>query len=281
MKPRYSFSSKKTKNATKSKKMRKQRKKYPDILKKIILEADIIVEVLDARFPQQTRNFKIEEVIQQNRKSLIFALNKSDIADLGKFKKSELKNLKPSIFVSATKRRGIKKLRDQIKIEAAKTKKPSDEKVIVGIIGYPNTGKSSIINSLIGRSAAPVGSDAGFTKGLQKLKMTNEIQIMDTPGVIPEKEYSMDDKEKIARHTMVGGRSHSQVKDPEMIVFNMMQNYGKQIEKHYKINAKGDTEKLLEELGRKKGLLKKGDEVNIDKTARLILKDWQEGKIRV
>jgi len=66
-----------------------------------------------------------------------------------------------------------------------------------------------------------------------------------------------------------------------MVIANLMENYSKVLEKFYKIDAKGDSEVLLEELGKKRGFLKKGGEVNEDTTARLILKDWQSGKIKL
>ena len=176
-------------------------------------------------------------------------------------------------------RKGIKKLRDLIKKEAGKIKK--EDKVVVGIIGYPNTGKSSLINILIGKHSAGTGADAGFTKGIQKLKMTQDIMLLDTPGVIPKKEYSSIETSKIAQHTIVGGRSYSQVKDPEMVIVKIIENYPELLDKHYKIKSKGDSEILLEKLGKKFNLFKKKGEVDIDKTARKVLRDWQRGEIKI
>ncbi len=275
MKVRYSFSSRRTRHVEN---MRKQRGKYPVLIKKIIQDSDIILEILDARFIEETRNLEIEEEIKSQNKRLIYVLNKSDLLLNKKLKKI---NLFPSILVSCKDRRDIKKLRELIKISSKKIRKPSGEKIIAGIIGYPNTGKSSLINLLIGKSSAGVGSEAGFTKGIQKLKLDENILLLDSPGVIPEGKYSHTEKEKISKQTIAGGRSFSQVKEPEIVIAELIKEYSSVLEKFYDIQANGDSEILIEELGRKKGFLKKGGLVDIDRTARQILRDWQTGKIKV
>lgn len=280
MKVRYSFSSRHTRNLDN---IGKQRKKYPDILDSIIDSSDIIVQILDARFPEETRNLKIEEKIKEKHKKIIYVFNKSDLIDKRKLK--DYNYLTPNISISCKSYQNIKGLRVLIKRISKTIKKPvnkdGSDKITVGIIGYPNTGKSSLINSLIGKSSAGVGSDAGFTRGIQKLKLSEDINLLDSPGVIPREDYSTTDSQKIALLTKLGGKSHSQIKEPEIVVNEIMKEFSKQIEKHYKIDSNGDSEKLIEELGRKKNLIKKGGEVDGDKTARLILLDWQRGSIKL
>jgi hypothetical protein len=150
----------------------------------------------------------------------------------------------------------------------------------VGVIGYPNSGKSSLINSLIGKSSTGVGAEAGYTKGLQKIRLTKNLLLLDSPGVIPKEHYSQTDREKISKFSKVGGKSFSQIKDPEILISNLMQEYSKEINKFYNTKAK-DSEELIEILGKQKGLLKKGGIVDEDKIARLIIKDFQEGKIKL
>ena len=254
MRVKYSFSSRKTKHATDSPKMRKQKQKYPILVEKIIESSDIILEVLDARFPKETQNFELEREIKKKKKKIIYVLNKSDL--IPKINKAKIGKLNPRIIVSCKSRRGIKELRNKIK-ELSKKIKPIEEQIVAGIIGYPNTGKSSLINLLIGKKSAGTGAEAGFTKGIQKLKLTANIILLDTPGVIPNEEYSEIEVGKIAKHVIVGGRSFSQVKDPEMVIANLIKKYPNILENHYKLKSKADSEKILDELGKKWNYLKK------------------------
>lgn len=249
----------------------KEKEKIPEVVKKIITESDIILEVLDARFPKETQNKEIENYIKSQGKKIIYVLNKSDLVE--SMKKSFLF---PSIYISSKKRNGGRMLRDRIKIEAKKIKK---EQVIVGVIGYPNTGKSSLINLLIGKSSARISSEAGFTKGVQKLRLSPKIILLDSPGVIPNEEYSTTEKSS-KKHAEIGVKTYDKIKEPEIIVAELMKKYPKIIENFYNINANGDSEILLEEIGKRKRFFKKGGEINSDTAARFVLKDWQMGNIR-
>jgi len=289
MRTRYSFSSRRTRKIDN---IRRQRQKYPDIASKIVAVSDIVLEILDARFINETRNLELEKEIERQNKKLIYVLNKSDLVST-KLERIIKEELYPYVFVSCTKRRGVKDLRNLIKkvsksiekrekreFKGGKIIESEEGKIKVGVIGYPNTGKSSLLNLLAGKSSAGVGADAGFTKGIQKIKLSDDIVLIDAPGVIPKVNYSSNDKVKLAEHAIVGGRSFSQVKDPELVVANLMLQYPGVLEKYYKIEAENDAEILIEELGKKKGFMKVGGKVDEDRVSREILKDWQKGIIR-
>lgn len=281
MRVRYSFSSKRTGHIEN---IDKQRKKYPDIVGEILKVSDVVIEVLDARFIDETRNLDIEEDVKIMGKKLIYALNKCDLIDIeAKKKEMNEKGLYPYVFISCTKRKGARELRNRIKMEAKRVVLPKEEmrRVQIGIIGYPNTGKSSLINFLTGGSAAKVGAEAGFTKTMQKIRLTADILILDTPGVIPAKEYSGQDQEMISKHAKVSARDATKVKRPDMVIQKLMNEYGPIIEKFYGVEVNGDGDLLIEEIGKRRNLLKRGGVVDEDRAARIILTDWQEGKIRV
>ena len=286
------FSFPKGKKHDSSMKMRSQPKKdvgkkqdeYPFLAEKTIEMSDIILEVLDSRFIQETRNTELEKKILDKGKKIIYVINKSDLIDSPSSKEKETWQMNPKIFISCSKRQGIRDLRNKIKALANLIKNRSTKelgRVVVGIIGYPNTGKSSIINLLIGKKTAGTGADAGFTKGIQKVRLTADIVLLDSPGVIPREDYTNIEGKKKSKQTKLGARSYSQVKFPETVVADLMKEFPGIFEQFYGLPKMNDSEEFIEELGTKKGFLKKGGLVEEDRTARFVLKDWQEGKIKI
>lgn len=274
---RYSFGSRHTRNL---KNIRKQKKKFLGVVEEVILISDIILEVLDARFINETRNREIEKFILEKGKKIIYVLNKADLIDTSLIEKKI--KIHPFVFVSCTERKGSVLLRNMIKKIIKQTGLSDNKKrAQVGIIGYPNTGKSSLINILTGKNSAKTANQPGFTKGMQKIRLTKDILLLDSPGVITSEEYSTINQKKISSHTKVGARSYSIVSNPEFVVQDLLNdlNIKKQIESFYSIETNQDSEILLEQIGRKRGFLKKGGEIDIDRCARAVLKDWQEGKI--
>jgi hypothetical protein len=249
-------------------------------VKEIIRISDIILEVLDARFIEETRNKELEDMILKSGKKLVFILNKVDLIDVAELKRNiDLEGLKPYVLVSCKTKNGIRELRTRIKIEAKKIKR--ERGTHVGIIGYPNTGKSSLINVIAGGGRAKTASESGFTKGMQKIRLAKGVLLLDSPGVMPEKEAPAHRTEHAKKLSFIGVKTFDRAKNPEFIVFELMKEHPGVFENYYGIDAKGDSEKLIEEFGRKNKFLAKGGSVNVDRAARAILKDWQLGKIRV
>ncbi len=274
MRIRYSFSSRKTGIIVGT---NKHRKAFPLIVREVVSMADIILEILDARFIQQTRNADLEHFIAEEKKELIYILNKADLVDAEKATEEiERLGLRPYVFFSCTKKIGRNELRRRIQIEAKRLK--LKRKVLVGIVGYPNTGKSSIMNVLTRRASAPVSPISGHTKGIQKVRFGKDIAILDSPGVIPDDETTKAGKEILMKHTAIGIRRFDSVKNPELMVVRLMREYPGVIERYYHLSLK-ESDDFLEVLGKQKGFLKKHGVVDSDRTARLVLKDWQEGHI--
>ena len=279
MKARYSFSAKKTGKFRKSPTTNKHKIAFPKLVRDVINTSDIVLELLDARFIDKTRNIEMENFVKSQDKKLIYIINKVDLVNLNELKTNyDFSQLIPFVFFSAKSKIGRARLRLLIKIEMKKLK-ISHAKARVGVIGYPNTGKSTLINILTGKKATATSPEAGFTKAQHQIRFNKDILILDTPGVYQEKERPEIDSVALKKHAIIGVKTFSKIKDPDFVVSNIMKENPGLLESFYNIEANGDAEIIIEALGRKKNFLKKGNEVDVVRTAKEILKDWQEGKI--
>jgi len=234
----------------------------------VISKADILLEIIDARVVDQTRNVEIEERVKNSGKPLIYVLNKCDLADKDKLDEIK-KTLIPSVFISCKTYHGINLLKERIRVEG---KKKGFEKPRVGVLGYPNMGKSSVINALTGTGTAGVSSMSGFTRGKHYINM-RQFFLIDTPGVIP---YGEKDHVK---NMMTGITTRS--KDPELDLLLIMDEHPGIIESHYAVPVEKDTEKTLEKIAIKLHCVRKGNLPNIARASELILKQLREGKIKI
>ncbi|MEA3378003.1 MAG: GTPase [Nanoarchaeota archaeon] len=240
-----------------------KKKKFWHIVNQIIEKSDIILEVLDSRFITETRNKEIEDKVKKNGKQLIYVINKCDLMP-----KKKIVRLSPSVFISAKQKLGTTKL---LKLILRFAKK---EKNIVGVLGYPNTGKSSVINALKGRHSAGTSPFSGFTRGKQLLKVSNKLYLLDSPGVF---QYQEKDSFKLS---LISSIDPSKIKNPEAIVEELMKRFKEIIEKHYNVERK-TFEKTLEKIALKNHQLMKGGLPDTKRMARIILQDWQKGKIKL
>jgi hypothetical protein len=258
----------------------KHRPSVYSIIDSVIREANIILEILDSRFIEKTRNHELEKKVKSLHRPLIYILNKSDLINQEEIEKNiELEDLKPRLFFSSKEgeKAGKELLMELIAKEAEKI---DSETVNIGIIGYPNTGKSSLINFLTGKHVSRTSPEAGHTHGIQKLKIGEGIYLIDTPGIIPMEEKTHKTNELLSKHAQIGAITWDRTKNPEMVVHLIMQEFPGVLEKHYKIDAERNSEILLDMLGKRLHYLKKHGDVDDVRTAKQVLKDWQEGKIR-
>jgi ribosome biogenesis GTPase A len=250
------------------------------MVKNVIRTSDVILEVIDSRFVEKTRNKIMEDYIKQEGKKLVYVFNKVDLVDLDELNaKYGNKEFEPYVFFSCKSKIGRTKLRDRIKIEVKKLK-IKNMRARVGVIGYPNTGKSSLINILSGKVGTAVSPEAGYTKASHKIRFNKDILILDTPGVYLENEKPELSSVDLKKHAVIGIQSYNKVRNPDFIVSELVKDNPGLFEKYYNIEADGDAEILIEKLGRRMNFLRKGNSVDIERTARLILKDWQSSKIK-
>lgn len=240
----------------------------------MIQESDMVLEVLDARFPQLTRIHSLEAFTTKNNKQLVFILNKADLITKKNAEeiKGELGKIAPCIFVSASKKKGISRLREYMMKKIKKGK--------ISVIGYPNTGKSSLINALLHKRVAKTSIKAGFTRGQQLVKIKDGVYIIDLPGVVP---YGDTD---VFNSVIVGAKNIDQIKDVEGVGIQFMQyfikRFGKEwIEKKFKIKIEksDDENSILEKIAFAQNRVHKKGIPDIHSAIKKFVWEWQKGEL--
>ncbi len=243
------------------------------VVENVIRNSDILLLVLDSRMPELSFNHELERKIVEQGKVLIHVYTKIDL--MSKESLSSLKSqYKDGFFVSGTKNIGISDLRRHLQITA---KRMGLKDPRVGVVGYPNLGKSAIINALARRARALVADMPGTTRGTQWIKIANFL-ILDSPGVIP---YEDKNSKLLLLGSKHAHKTHQPGKVASDIIRMFLDSNKASLEKHYKIEVKEGMEEydILLEIGKKRGFLKRGGEVDETKTAIFIIQDWQKGRI--
>lgn len=255
-----------------------QSKRIWNELHKVVDSADVLLQVLDARDPMGTRSKYIEEFLRKEKKHkhLFFILNKVDLVPIWVTQRwvAILSAEYPTIAFHASmthpfgKGALINLLRQIGKLHTDK------KQISVGFIGYPNTGKSSIINALRSKKVCKTAPIAGETKVWQYITLMKRIFLIDCPGVVyPSAET---DAEKVLK----GVVRVELVTNPEDYVEDVLKRIRKEyLVKTYQIFEYESHIDFLEQLAKKMGKLMKGAEPDINTTAKMVLNDWQRGKL--
>ncbi|XP_037714732.1 nucleolar GTP-binding protein 2 [Drosophila subpulchrella] len=255
-----------------------QSKRIWNELHKVVDASDVLLQVLDARDPMGTRSKYIEEFLRKEKphKHLFFILNKVDLVPVWVTQRwvAILSAEYPTIAFHASLQHPFGK-GALINLFRQLGKLHLDKKQIsVGFIGYPNVGKSSVINALRSKKVCKVAPIAGETKVWQYITLMKRIFLIDCPGVVyPTAET---DTEKVLK----GVVRVELVTNPEDYVDSLLQRVRREyISKNYKIDHWNTSTHFLEQLAQKTGKLLKGGEPDVTVTARMVLNDWQRGKL--
>jgi ribosome biogenesis GTPase A len=247
---------------------------YKVMVKDVIKKADVLLEVVDARFPDETRNSEVERDIARSKKPFIIVLNKCDLVSKETIEKtkSRLSQIAPTVFVSTQGRFGTTLLRHKI-LEIANIK---GRDILVGSLGYPNTGKSSVINGVAGKHKASTSPISGHTKGLQLVNAGSGIMFIDTPGVIP---FGENDQ---YLQGLLSVKSASHLEDPIGVAMKIIEKMCAEnkiaLESFYHVTIEGQNSyDVLELIGKQSNFLKKKGEVDETRAAIKIINDWQRG----
>jgi ribosome biogenesis GTPase A len=244
------------------------------VVKETVRKADVVLEIIDARMPDTTRNEELEKNIKYYGKRLILVFNKADI--VSQDTRNSIKKNYASVdhaIVSTKNGKGVGPL---IKMIKSKSKK---DNLRIAMIGYPNTGKSSLINRLSKKGRAKTSPESGFTKGIQLIAGKGGIMMFDTPGVVPYE----DRKEVILG--LSSAISPSKLEDPDIVAIELLKIFKENnpiaLEKEYGLDTSLTPDELLSEFGKKRNMLLKGGIVDENRAAVQLLNEWHKGKIRL
>ncbi|CCF60666.1 hypothetical protein KAFR_0L00590 [Kazachstania africana CBS 2517] len=291
--------------------LEKSRKAYDKIFKTVVDASDVVLYVLDARDPEGTRSRKVEEaVLQSQGKRLILILNKVDLVPPYVLEQwlNVLKSSFPTIPLRAspgatTGTSFNKKLTQSVTasalLEALKTYSNNSNlkrSIVVGVIGYPNVGKSSVINAIVSRrggqsKVCPVGNQAGVTTSLREVKIDNKLKILDSPGIcFPTENKKKTKTEQEAELALLNALPPKYIVDPYPSVLMLIKRLSKSDEmtdsfkKFYELppipsnDADTFTKHFLIHVARKRGRLGKGGVPNLASAGISVLNDWRDGK---
>ncbi len=247
---------------------------------------DLIIELVDARIPMSSRNPDIDEL--GKGKARIILLNKSDLADARLNQEWESFFKEKGYFVqplNAKNGAGIKNIQALV-LESCKEKIERDRKrgiinrpVRAMVVGIPNVGKSTFINSFAGKACAKTGNKPGVTKGKQWIRLNKNLELLDTPGIL----WPKFEDQKIGEHLALIGSINDEILHVDelavALIRNLKNSYLDLLEKRYDITIDEDAYDTLKKIAIARKCLQKGELPDVDRASSMLLEDFRSGKL--
>jgi ribosome biogenesis GTPase A len=244
-------------------------------------QTDVVIEVLDARLPASSRNPVLEEL--RGDKPCITVLNRDDLADPAKtslWKQSlERGHGVRVLAISANERSQVTRLISLCR-DLVPGRGVAGKPIRAMVVGIPNVGKSTLVNSLKGRAVADVGNKPAVTKRRQMVQIGKFIMVADTPGVLWPKIENEADGYRLAASGAIGDKAMDSLQVARFATEYLARAYPDRLRERFSLEAPGvESLELLEAIGRRRGCLVRGGEVDLYKAADALLHDLRTGKL--
>ena len=262
--------------------MTKARRRMEQNLKLV----DLVIELTDARTVPSGRNPDIDKLA--NNKYRLICLNKSDLSDKSHNEKWMEYFKSKGFFVTMINSKsgaGVKNINNIIldvckeKIERDRKRGIKNRPIRAMVCGIPNVGKSTFINSLVGKAATKTGNKPGVTKGKQWIRLNKNIELLDTPGIL----WPKFESNEVGLNLALIGSINDEILNLDDLSYELIErlknNYSGLLAEKYSINEDDNEIKILSDIAVNRGCIAKGGEPDIEKAAKLLFDDYRNGRI--
>ncbi len=247
---------------------------------------DLVIELVDARIPVSSRNPELDELGRQ--KARLILMNKADLAS-EKLTQSWTSYFREKgyfvVKLDSRNKAGMKNVSDVV-MEACKEKMERDRKrgiknrpVRAMVVGIPNVGKSTFINTFSGKACAKTGNKPGVTKGKQWIRLNKNVELLDTPGILWPK---FEDQKVGLNLALIGSIKDEILNIDELslaLIKVLKENYSGILSDRYQVQEDQEPSDILMEIARSRNCVKKGGELDYSKAAALVMEEFRSGKL--
>ena len=248
---------------------------------------DLVIELVDARVPFSSRNPDIDKLAAGKARMVL--LNKADLADETETRKwaQMFEDMGIHVVKIDARNKGTLKQVQTAQQEACKEKIERDSRrgilnrpIRTMVVGIPNVGKSTFINSFAGKACAKTGNKPGVTKGNQWIRLNKTLELLDTPGIL----WPRFEDQQVGLHLALIGSINDQILNKDELACELIslleKDYPQVIKERFGIeNVEEDRVKVLEEIARSRACLMKGGELDLARASALLLDDFRAGKL--
>lgn len=247
---------------------------------------DLLIELVDARIPRSSRNPDIDSMGQN--KSRLILLNKADLAD-PKQNEQWTEYFKQKgwqvVELDARNKGAVKPVTNRImevcreKLERNRRKGIINRPLRGMVVGIPNVGKSTFINTFAGKACAKTGNKPGVTKGKQWIRLNKNVELLDTPGILWPK---FEDPQVGLRLALIGSVNDEILNTEELsleLIAFLKSDYPGALCTRYQVSEEAEPVGVLEEIAQKRGCIRKGNEIDYAKAAALVLEEFRTGRL--